>query len=84
MIIGVSYRFQSQFGRSDVRTSPPVQVEGKMHTDCWIQQVNARVGVVTCWNQQYVSPKQVVGFTCVFNSEIDQLVRKLIVIGVQA
>ena len=26
-----------------------------------------------------MSPKQVVGFTCVFNSEVDQLIRKLIV-----
>ena len=56
--------------------SPPVQVEGKMHTDCCIQQVTTRVGAVTCWIQQSVSPKQLVGFTCVFNSEIDQFVRK--------
>ena len=34
---------------------------------------------MTCWIQQSVSPKQVVGFKCVFNSEIDQLVRKFIV-----
>ena len=27
-----------------------------------------------------MSPKQVVGFTCVFNSEIDQLIRKSIVV----
>ena len=47
-----------------------------MHTDCWIQQVTTRVGAVTCWIQQSVSPKQVVGFTCVFNSAIDQLMRK--------
>ena len=60
---------------------PPVQVEGKMHTDCWIQQVTTRVGAVTCWIQQSVSPKQVVGFTCVFNSEIDQLIRKFIVLS---
>ena len=51
-----------------------------MHTDCWIQQVTTRVGAVTCWIQQSVSPKQVVGFTCVFNSEIDQLIRKSSVI----
>ena len=50
-----------------------------MHTDCWIQQVTTRVGAVTCWIQQSVSPKQVVGFTCVFNSEIDQLIRKFTV-----
>ena len=55
---------------------PPVQVEGKMHVHWWIQQVTTRVGAVTCWIQQSVSPKQVVGFTCVFNSEIDQLIRK--------
>ena len=34
---------------------------------------------MTCWNQQSVSPKQVVGFTCVFNFEVDKLVRKLTV-----
>ena len=56
--------------------APPVWLECKMHTDCWIQQVTTRVGAVTCWIQQSVSPKQVVGFTCVFNSEIDQLIRK--------
>ena len=28
---------------------------------------------MTCWIQQPVSPKQAVGFTCVFNSEVDQL-----------
>ena len=31
---------------------------------------------MTCWIQQSVSPKQVVGFTCVFNSGVDQLIRK--------
>ena len=61
-------------GHGGLRT--PVQVEGKMHTECWIQQVTTRVGAVTCWIQQSVSPKQVVGFTFVFNSEIDQLTRK--------
>ena len=60
---------------------PPAQVEGKMHTDCWIQQVTTRVGAVSCWIQQSVSPRQVVGFTCVFNSEIDQLIRKSSVQG---
>ena len=50
-----------------------------MHVDCWIQQVTTRVGAVTCWIQQSVSPKQVVGFTCAFSSEIDQLIRKFIV-----
>ena len=50
-----------------------------MHRDCWIQRVITRVGAVTCWIQQSVSPKQVVGFTCVFNSEIDQLIRKALV-----
>ena len=59
---------------------PPVQVDGKMHAGCWIQQVTTRVGAVTCWIQQPVSPKQVVGFTCVFNSEIEQL-RKALVLG---
>ena len=44
-----------------------------MHTDCWIQQVTTRVGAVTRWIQQSVSPKQVVGLIGVFNSEIDQL-----------
>ena len=37
---------------------------------------------MTRWNQQSVPPKQVVGFTCVFNSEIDQidqLIRKFTV-----
>ena len=52
---------------------PPVRLECKMHVGCWIQQVTTRVGAVTCWIQQSVSPKQVVGFTCVFNSEIDQI-----------
>ena len=59
--------------------APPVRLERKMHTDGWIQQVTTRVGAVTCWIQQSVSPKQVVGFTCVFNSEIDQLIWKFIV-----
>ena len=47
-----------------------------MHTDYWIQQVTTRVGAVTYWIQQSVSPKQVVEFTCVFNSEIDHLIKK--------
>ena len=38
-----------------------------------------RVGAVTCWIQQSVSPKQVVGFSCLFNSEVDQLISKVIV-----
>ena len=50
-----------------------------MHVDCWIQQVTTRVGAVTCWIQQSVSPKQVVGFSCLFNSEVDQLISKVIV-----
>ena len=50
-----------------------------MHVHWWIQQVTTRVGAVTCWIQKSVSPKQVVGFTCVFNSEVDQLTRKFIV-----
>ena len=58
---------------------PPVQVEGKMHVGCWIQQFTTRVGTVTCQIQQPVSRKQVVGFSCVLNSEVDQLVRKLLV-----
>ena len=48
-------------------------------TGCWIQQVTTRVGAVTCWIQQPVSPKQVVGFSCVFNSEVDQLIRESLV-----
>ena len=56
-----------------------MQVDGKMHVDCWIQQVTTRVGAVTCWIQQSVSPKQVVGFSCLFNSEVDQLISKVIV-----
>ena len=52
-----------------------------MHVDCWIQQVTTRVGAVTCWIQQSVSPKQVVGFSCLFNSEVDQLISKVIVGG---
>ena len=47
-----------------------------MHAGCWIQQVTTRVGAVTCWIQQPVSPKQVVGFSCLFNSEVDQLISK--------
>ena len=31
-----------------------------------------------CWIQQPVSPKQAVGFTCVFNSEIDQIRRFIV------
>ena len=58
---------------------PPVQLECKMHVHWWIQQVTTRVGAVTCWIQQPVSPKQVVGFTCVFNSEVDQFIRKFII-----
>ena len=50
-----------------------VRLECKMDAHWWIQQVTTRVGAVTCWIQQPVSPKQVVGFTCVFNSEVDQL-----------
>ena len=49
-----------------------------MHVDCWIQQVTTRVGAVTCWIQQSVSPKQVVGFSCLFNSEVDQFISKVI------
>ena len=51
-----------------------------MHVDCWIQQVTTRVGAVTCWIQQSVSPKQVVGFSCLLNSEVDQLISKVIVL----
>ena len=39
-----------------------------------------RVGAVTCWIQQSVSPKQVVGFSCLFNSEVDQLISKVIIV----
>ena len=56
--------------------SPPVQLECKMHVGCWIQQVTTRVGAVTCWIQQPVSPKQVVEFSCLFNSEVGQLMSK--------
>ena len=52
-----------------------------MHVDCWIQQVTTRVGAVTCWIQQSVSPKQVVGFSCLFNSEVDQLISKSLVVN---
>ena len=38
---------------------------------CWMQQVTTRVGAVTCWIQQPVSHKQVVGFSCAFDSEVD-------------
>ena len=58
---------------------PTVQVDDKMHVECWIQQVTTRVGAVTCWIQQSVSLKQVVGFSCLFNSEVDQLISKVIV-----
>ena len=34
---------------------------------------------MTCWIQQPVSPKQVVGLTCGYRSEVDQSVRKLLV-----
>ena len=50
-----------------------------MHVDWWIQQVTTKIGAVTCWIQQRVSPKQVVGFGCVFDSGVDQLIRKFIV-----
>ena len=33
---------------------PPVQVDGKMHVDSWIQLVTAIVGAVTSWIQQSV------------------------------
>ena len=51
-----------------------------MDAHWWMKQVTTRVGAVTCWIQQPVPPKQVVGFTCVFNSEVDQLTWKLIVL----
>ena len=31
---------------------PPVQVDGKMHVDSWIQLVTAIIGAVTSWIQQ--------------------------------
>ena len=65
--------------KSDRVGFTPVQAEGKMHVGCWIQQVTTRVGAVTCWIQQPVSPKQVVGFSCKFNSEVDQSTRRFIV-----
>ena len=61
------------------RAAKYIQVQGKMQVGCWIQQVTTRIGTVTCWIQQPVSPKQVVGFTCVVNSEVDQSIRKFIV-----
>ena len=70
--------FESGFSRvpNPPLPPPPVQLGNKMHVDCWIQQVTTRVGAVTCWIQQSVSPKQVVGFSCLFNSEVDQLISK--------
>ena len=56
--------------RGTLRHSRRSQLGGNMHVDCWIQQVTTRVGAVTCWIQQSVSPKQVVGFSCLFNSEL--------------
>ena len=50
-----------------------------------ISELNTQVNPTTClgdtdcWNQQSVPPKQVVEFTCAFNSEIDQLVRNALV-----
>ena len=44
-----------------------------MQVGCWIQQVATRVGAVTYWIQQPLTPKQVAGFSCVFNCEVDQL-----------
>ena len=52
-----------------------------MDVGCWIQQVTTRIGAVICWIQQPVSPKQVVGFSCLLNSEVDQLISKVIVDG---
>ena len=51
-----------------------------MHVHWRIQQVTTRVGAVTCWIQQPVSTKQVVGFSSVFNSEVDELKRKSLVL----
>ena len=62
---------------------PPVQVDGKMHVDCWIQQVTATVGAVTCWIQQVTAIvgavtcwiqhpvyfKYAVGFSSAFNKQ---------------
>ena len=73
------HAFYSLVGQGGLR--PPGQVDGKMHVDCWIQQVTTRVGAVTCWIQQSVSPKQVVGFSCLFNSEVDQLIRKSLIVS---
>ena len=36
---------------------PPVQVDGKMYVDNWIQLVTAIVGAVTSWIQQSVQFK---------------------------
>ena len=73
----ILHAFYLLVGQGGLR--PPVQVDGKMHVDFWIQQVTTRVGGVTCWIQPSLSPKQVVGFSCLFNSEVDQLISKVIV-----
>ena len=46
---------------------------------CWIQQVTAIVGAVTVWIQQSVYFKYVVGFSNAFNSEVDELISKVLV-----
>ena len=53
-----------------------MQLDVKMHAGGWIQQVTARVGAMICWIQPPVSPKQVVEFTCVSISEVDQSISK--------
>ena len=42
-----------------------------MHVGCWIQQVTAIVGAVTCWIQQPVYFKYAVGFSSALNSEVE-------------
>ena len=54
-----------------------MQVDGKVHVDCWNQHVTTRVGAVTYGIQQPVSPEQEVGFSCLFDSKVEQLISKL-------
>ena len=51
-----------------------------MHTDCWIQQVTTRIGAVTCWINSLCHPSKLLDLAVYFNSEVDQLISKVIVI----
>ena len=55
----------------------PVRLEWELHVGCWTHRFITRDGAVTCWIQQPVSPKQVVGISCEFHSEVDQLMSKV-------